>query len=388
MILGFKTVVSGLLFLCSFFSFGMSAQVLPGAHQTAEYIPLLKGKKVGVVVNHTSLVNQTHLVDTLIKSGVNVTTIFCPEHGFRGDADAGALISDSYDKRTGIPVVSLYGKQKKPSAMQLGNSNIIVFDLQDVGVRFYTYISTLFYVMQACAENNIPLIVLDRPNPNGDYVAGPVLEKEFTSFVGIVPIPLVYGMTIGELGGMMQGEGWLGEGLQCDFRLIRIANWNHSTRYELPVPPSPNLPDYQSVRLYPSLCLFEGTALSVGRGTTFPFKVAGYPQKAFGDFQFIPTAIKGMDSNPKHKGLTCFGLDLRTVEPPLFTLKYLMQMHEKAIDKKVFWERPQWINLLMGRSDLIEQIEAGLTEEEIVATWQKELNAFKENRSRYLLYGE
>lgn len=388
MVQGFKTLVSGILFVCSSFSISMLAKVLPGAYQTAEYIAVLEGKKVGVVVNHTSLVNQTHLVDTLGTLGINITTIFCPEHGFRGDADAGAHISDSYDKRTGIPVVSLYGNQKKPTQKHLLNCEVIVFDLQDVGVRFYTYISTLFYVMQACSENNIPLIVLDRPNPNGDYVAGPVLEKEFTSFVGIVPIPVVYGMTIGELGRMMQGEGWLGEGLQCDFRIVRIVNWNHSTRYELPVPPSPNLPNYQSVRLYPSLCLFEGTALSVGRGTTFPFQVAGYPDKRFGDFSFVPVAIKGMDSNPKHKGLACFGLDLRNVEPPRFTLQYLMQMHKKAIDKKVFWERPQWINLLMGRSDLIAQIEAGMTEEEIVATWQKELIAFKEKRSRYLLYGE
>lgn len=360
--------------------------ILPGAYQIEEYLPDLKNKNVAVVANHTSLINQTHLVDSLLARELKLVKIFTPEHGFRGKADAGELVDNEQDAKTGLPVISLYGSNKKPKPEDLKSVDIVIFDLQDVGVRFYTYISSLFYVMEACAENNIPLIVLDRPNPNADYIAGPVIDDELKSFVGIIPIPIVYGLTIGELSRMINGEGWLKNGIKCNLKVIQIKNWNHQSKYELPVKPSPNLPNYQSVRLYPSLCIFEGSNMSIGRGTEFPFQVIGYPDQNLGDFAFTPRAIKGMSMNPKHKNKTCYGLDLRNEPAPIFTLKWFFEFYEKSADKKAFLERPEWIEMLIGDTEFIEKVEQGWTETEILNSWKEELTKFAEKRKIYLLY--
>ncbi|MFB6318651.1 exo-beta-N-acetylmuramidase NamZ domain-containing protein [Saccharicrinis sp. FJH54] len=361
-------------------------EIRPGACQTLEYLPLLQGKSVALVVNHTSLIDQTHLADSLLDLDINIIQIFSPEHGFRGNEDAGALVKDGVDPRTGLTVVSLYGSHKKPQPEDLENIDIVVFDLQDVGVRFFTYISTLYYVMEACAENDIPIIVLDRPNPNGDYVAGAVLDMDLKSFVGILPLPVVYGLTMGELAGMINGEGWLKDNLQCDLRVIRIKNWDHNTHYELPVKPSPNLPNYQSVRLYPSLCIFEGTNMSVGRGTMFPFQVIGYPDSTYGSFTFTPESIKGMAMNPKHKNERCYGMDLRNIDPPKFTLHYFFDYLRISNDSTAYLERPEWIEMLMGDPDFIEKVKAGQTEAQITESWQADLNAYLLMRKKYLLY--
>lgn len=361
-------------------------EVLPGAHQINDYLPQLKNKNVGMVVNHTSLIGKTHLVDSLLKRNISIAKIFSPEHGFRGNEDAGALIDNGKDVKTGLSLVSLYGSSKKPKYEDLVDIDILVFDLQDVGVRFFTYISTLYYVMEACAEHNIPLIVLDRPNPNGDYIAGPVLDMNLKSFVGIVPIPIVYGLSIGELASMINGEGWLTNGMQCSLEVVPIKNWNHAIIYELPVKPSPNLPNYQSVRLYPSLCIFEGTNVSVGRGTFMPFQVVGYPDSSFGNFSFTPISIKGMSSNPKHINKICYGYDLRTVSPPKFSLDYFYEFYEVAADKSAFLERPEWIELLIGDSDFIERLKEGYTDKDFTAIWEKQLSSYKIMRKKYLLY--
>lgn len=361
---------------------------LPGAYQTDEYIKLLRGKQIGLVCNHTSMINRTHLADSLIKSGIQLKKVFSPEHGFRGTEDAGALIENGIDLKTGLPVISLYGSKKKPDIDDFEGLDLIVFDLQDVGVRFFTYISTLFYVMEACAEQSIPLIVLDRPNPNGDYIAGPVLESSLTSFVGIVPVPVVYGLTIGELAKMINGEGWLANGIACDLTVIKLKNWNHKTTYILPVKPSPNLPNHQSVRLYPSLCLFEGTNMSIGRGTEFPFQVIGHPNPAYGSFTFMPEPIKGMEMNPKHKGKLCYGMDLKSIAPPLFTLSYFLHFYELSTDKDAFWDRPEWIKLLVGDKEFQGKVISGLSEKEIIESWQEGLSKFREKRKKYLIYDD
>ena len=361
-------------------------EVLPGAHQLDDYLPQLKGKHVGLIVNHTSLIGKTHLVDSLLKLNISIAKIFSPEHGFRGNEDAGALIDNGKDVKTGLSLVSLYGSSKKPKHEDLADIDILVFDLQDVGVRFFTYISTLYYVMEACAEHNIPLIVLDRPNPNGDYIAGPVLDMKLKSFVGIVPIPIVYGLSIGELAGMINGEGWLTNGMKCSLEVVPIKNWNHSINYELPVKPSPNLPNYQAVRLYPSLCIFEGTNASIGRGTYMPFQVIGYPDSTYGDFSFTPKSIKGMSSNPKHINKRCFGYDLRSVSPPNFSLEYFYDFYRKANDKNAFLERSEWIELLIGDPNFIERLKEGFTEDDFNKTWAKQLNSYKTMRKKYLLY--
>lgn len=289
-----------------------SNKILPGANQSQQYFPLLKNNNLGCVVNHTSIIENVHLVDSLISEKINITAIFSPEHGFRGDADRGALIDNSIDAKTGIPIVSLHGQHRKPQISDLKNIDVMLFDIQDVGVRFYTYISTMYLVMQACAENDIPLFVLDRPNPNGDYIAGPVLDTaNYRSFVGMLPIPIVYGLTMGELAKMINGEGWLGENLVCDLTVIKCKNYTHASKYELPVKPSPNLPNFRSIRLYPSLCFFEATSVSIGRGTKFPFQVIGYPDSTYGDFSFTPVSIPGASTNPLHENKTCFGEDLR-----------------------------------------------------------------------------
>ncbi len=362
--------------------------IITGAERIQEWLSLVKGKKVGVLANHTATVGNQHLVDTLLKLGVNVVYIFVPEHGFRGKADAGEKVQDGVDPSTGISIISLYGANKKPSQEQMAGIDIMIFDIQDVGVRFYTYISSLHYLMEACAENNKPLIVLDRPNPNGEYTDGPVLKPEFKSFVGMHPIPLVHGLTVGELALMINGEGWLANAQKCDLTVIEVSNYTKHMRYSVPQTPSPNLPNDLSIRLYPSLCFFEATNVSIGRGTYFPFQVIGYPDSTYGEFSFTPVSIDGMAKKPLQEGNLCFGEDLRNLDPweQKFTLKYYIKYYQlsgKSID---FTSRRRWFDLLAGTDLLLKQIEEGLTEEEIKASWQPELIAFDKMRQPYLLY--
>lgn len=374
----------------SVYCFGQQSDTVKlvlGNERTAEYLPLLKGKRVGCVVNQTSCIDSTFLVDSLLKCEVNLIRLFAPEHGFRGKADAGEKIKSGVDEATGLPVVSLYGNNKKPTAEQIRDLDWVVFDIQDVGVRFYTYISTLHYVMEACAENGVRLMVLDRPNPNGDYVDGPVLDLKFRSFVGMEPIPVVHGLTIGELAQMINGEGWLKNGLKCQLTVVEMNNYTHQLAYSLPVKPSPNLPNDLSIRLYPSLCFFEATEISVGRGTKFPFQVAGYPDPKFGAFSFKPVSMPGMAKMPMHENEDCYGVDLR--QEPVghqFTLKYLLSFYQKWTSDKPFFTNRQFFNLLAGNDLLINQIEKGLSVDEIRASWQSDLNKYLNIRQRYLLY--
>ncbi|MGD9930614.1 MAG: exo-beta-N-acetylmuramidase NamZ domain-containing protein [Mangrovibacterium sp.] len=367
---------------------GCLAQELTcGANQPEQYLPLLTGKKVGLVVNHTSRVGDQHLLDFLLNEKVDVQKIFCPEHGFRGDADAGEMINDQTDAATGLPVISLYGDNKKPTPAQFQGLDVIVFDIQDVGVRFYTYLSTLHYVMEACAENRLPLLVLDRPNPNGDYLAGPVLTPAFKSFVGMHPIPVVHGCTLGELAGMINGEGWLIGGEKCDLTVIPVKNYTHQSRYSLPVKPSPNLPNDVSVRLYPSLCFFEATQVSIGRGTLFPFQVIGYPDSTFGDFWFTPESLAGMAKKPLHEGRVCYGEDLReSCLNHRFSLKYFLKYRQLFAAEADFLSSERWFNLLAGTDQLLADIRAGKTLEEIEASWGPELGKYLSIRRNYLLY--
>jgi len=361
--------------------------IVTGAEQSQEYLPLLKNKKVGMVVNNTSVVGDVHLVDFLLSKNIEIEKIFAPEHGFRGDASAGAKIVDGVDAKTGINVFSLYGKTRKPTPEHLKNLDIIIFDIQDVGCRFYTYISTMHLVMEACAENGIPLLILDRPNPNGDYIAGPIRKPEFKSFVGMDPIPIVHGVTVAELAKMINGEKWLKDGVQCDLTIVKVKNYTHSTKYELPVRPSPNLPNYRSVRLYPSLCFFEATSVSVGRGTDFPFQALGGLQPNLGDFVFTPRSIPHVAVNPLNKDKKCYGVDLRELnEIPTFTLKYFLDFYSKYENKEEFLTREKWLNKLAGTDDLIAQIRAGKNEKEILESWQPELEKYKTLRKKYLLY--
>ena len=370
-----------------FYSAANSNKIIPGAEQPEKYLPLIVNKRVGLVVNHTSLVGDIHLADFLMSKNIKVDKIFAPEHGFRGDASAGEEIKDGVDVKTGIPVLSLYGQTKKPTTAHLKNIDIMIFDIQDVGCRFYTYISTLHLVMEACAENNIPLIVLDRPNPNGDYIAGPVLKSGFESFVGMDPIPVVHGCTVGELAQMINGEKWHKADRKCDLHVIPVQNYTHLTKYELPVPPSPNLPNHLSVRLYPSLCFFEATSVSVGRGTDFPFQVLGGLNKNLGDFQFIPKNIPGVAVNPLNEGKVCYGIDLRLLQKaPKFTLKYFIDFYNKYENKSDFLTRENWFNLLAGNDELLAQIRNGKSEQEMLEALKPELEEYKQLRKKYLLY--
>jgi uncharacterized protein YbbC (DUF1343 family) len=363
-------------------------KVVVGAENLSEYLHLLKNKKVGVVVNHTSKINNAHLVDILLEKGIKISSIFAPEHGFRGEASAGETIKNDIDKKTGIPIISLYGKNKKPSSSQLKDLDVLVFDIQDVGVRFYTYISTLNYVMQSCAENNKALIVLDRPNPNAHYVAGPVLDLKFQSFVGVNPIPVVYGLTIGELALMNNGEAWLGnKDLKCDLKVIKCKNYTHQTQYILPEKPSPNLPNNTSIWLYPSICLFEPTKISVGRGTDLQFQVIGGPDKNLGNFSFTPEDKPGA-INPVNEGIECFGLDLSQInafDVP-FTLKYFLDFYKNYEKKNDFFTNKNFFNLLIGNDWVIEDIIKGESEENITKKWKAGLEDFKKIRKKYLLY--
>lgn len=367
----------------------------PGRFQTEEYLPMLENKRVAFCGNQTALIGSEstpHLVDSLLTLRVNVVKLFCPEHGFRGQAEAGAKIASGKDAQTGLPVVSLYGKNKKPTDEQLQDVDVILFDLQDVGCRFYTYISTLHYVMEAAAENHVKVIVLDNPNPNGFYVDGPVLDPKYKSFVGMHPVPIVYGMTIGEYAQMINGEKWLTNGVQCDLTVVKMKGYDRQHRYGLGMPPSPNLQTKESIFLYPSLCLFEGTNISVGRGTDMPFEMYGAPQLQTGDYRFTPHAIPGVSENPPHKDKECRGFLLHDEavkglkEEGRFNLSYLLTAYENYADKEHFFLANNFFDKLAGTDRLRKQIEEGWAEEEIRASWQPELDKFKEIRARYLLY--
>lgn len=365
-------------------------RIIPGAERTDVYLPLISGRKVALAANQTSLTGKVHLLDSLISLGINVVKIFSPEHGFRGDIDDGAMVMDEIDNKTGIQVKSLYQDKLKPDQADLEDIDIVVFDIQDVGVRFYTFISTLHYIMQACAENHTSLIVLDRPNPHGFYIDGPVMEPEFMSFVGMHEVPIVYGLTIGEYALMINGEGWLGEGLKCDLTVVPCDNYDHLAKYDLPVKPSPNLPTMNSIYLYPSLCFFEGTVLSIGRGTDFPFEVFGHPDLTSCDFSFIPESKPGSDTNPVLKDQKCYGIDLRQfreldhVRPAKIDLQWLLFAYSQFPDKNRFFT--DYFEKLTGTATLRKQIIMGQTEDEIRSGWKDDLDKFNGIRKKYLLY--
>lgn len=360
---------------------------ISAAMQMNDYLPLLQGKRVGVVGNQTSIIGETHLVDTLLSLGVDVRKIYTPEHGFRGTADAGAKVNSGKDEKTGLPIVSLYGKNKKPTPEMLQGIDIILFDLQDVGVRFYTYISTMSYVMEAAAENDIPIIVLDRPNPNGFYVDGPVLKPENKSFVGMHQVPVVYGMTIGEYAKMVNGEGWLKGSITCDLTVIPINNYNRNAIYELPVKPSPNLPNWESVYLYPTLCFFEGSIVSVGRGTETPFQIYGHPDMR-GGYTFTPKSTNGA-SKPLLEGQRCRGENLLEYAQDFvhndnqLHLEWIIDAYQQLKGKGFFKD---YFRLLSGDKQMQRDIENGKSAEQIRASWENDLDAFKVIRAKYLLY--
>lgn len=365
-------------------------EVVPGAWQVTEYLTHLENKKVGMVVNHTSLIGNTHLVDSLLVHKIKIEKIFSPEHGFRGTADAGAHIEDEKDPNTGISIVSLYGEKRKPSQTDLKYLDLLVFDIQDVGARFYTYISTLHYVMDACAEFEVPLIVLDRPNPNGHYIDGPIRLDSFQSFVGMHPVPVVYGMTIGEYAQMINGEGWLPNGRNCELHIIKCKNYDHQIMYDLPIAPSPNLPNLRSILLYPSLCFFEGTPLSIGRGTSQQFQVIGHPN-IVGNYDFTPKSMYGA-AKPKLENELCHGTDLTQLSvSELFgkreiQLNYLLEFYQIFPDKSTFFNANGWFDKLAGTTTLRLQIIEGKSEDEIRNSWQPGLVSFAEKRLKYLLY--
>ena len=363
-------------------------EAIVGASRLELYIPLLKGKNVAVVANQTSIFNNTHLIDTLISNNINLKKIFTPEHGFRGTADEGAIVNNSVDSKTQLPIISLYGKNKKPNSEQLSGIDVLLFDLQDVGTRFYTYISTMTYIMEAAAENNIPVIILDRPNPNGFYIDGPILEKENSSFVGLHQVPVVYGLTIGEYAQMVNGEYWLKDSLQCDLTIIPLGNYNRNYIYELPVKPSPNLPNWESVYLYPSLCFFEGTTVSVGRGTETPFQHYGHPMIE-SDYSFTPKQAEGR-GKPLHCDTECYGENLiqhatnYKKNKDQLNLTWLIKAYEQLKDKGNFFNN--FFVKLAGTKELQQQIENGLSEEEIRESWKEGIEEYKKTRSKYLLY--
>jgi uncharacterized protein YbbC (DUF1343 family) len=370
------------------------AEIIPGADQIGKYINYLKGKKIGMVVNQTSVVgkNNTATVDSLLALGINITKIFGPEHGFRGTASNGAAVNNTVDAKTRLPVVSLYGnKHFKPTPDDLKDLDLIIFDIQDVGVRFYTYLSTLQYVMEACAENNVELMVLDRPNPNGFYADGPVLDTAFRSFVGLNPIPIVYGLTIAEYAKMLNGEGWLKNHVQCKLKIITIANYTHNSSYKLPVNPSPNLNTEKSILLYPSVCLFEGTSLSLGRGTMFPFLQIGHPDLNMNyQYSFTPVSIAGMSEDPPQKDKICYGIDLKNYDTGIIresgkiNLSWLIELYKAYPDKDHFFNA--YFVKLAGTESLKQEVAAGKSEDEIRASWEPQLNNYKVIRKKYLLY--
>ena len=364
--------------------------IATGADQLSLYLPLLKGKKVGLMGNQTSVVgpNNEHLVDVLLREGVDLRFGFAPEHGFRGNIERGEKVSNDFDAKTGLPLYTLYGGNEKQDSI-VQSVDVMIFDLQDVGARFYTYITSLHRVMELCAKHNKELIILDRPNPCGDQVDGPVRQDDkFKSNVSYHKIAMVHGLTIGELAKMINGEGWLDQGRQCSITVVPVANWDHSKMYNLPVIPSPSLPNHLSVRLYSSLCLFEGTEISVGRGTEWPFQVVGYDNPVYGDFVYEPGEKAGMVKHVEGKGQKMYGLDLRglNADGQKFTLKYVLDFYNKMPDKSKFFTRASFFDKLAGTDELRKQILAGKTESEIRASWQPELEAYKQMRKKYLLY--
>jgi uncharacterized protein YbbC (DUF1343 family) len=392
----FMKKVIGLSIFLLLFSFTVHSVELqeeqktePGACQFQDYLFLLQGKKVAAIVNGASLVNKVQLIDTLLSLDIKITKIFSPEHGFKGKADAGSVIKDELYNNT-IPVISLYGKKIMPSSEDMDGIDIMVLDLQDVGVRFYTYLSTLHYVMTACAKKNIPLIILDRPNPNGFYIDGPVLEEKYKSFVGLHPVPVVYGMTIGEYACMINGEKWLEDSLICNLTVIQCKNYDHNTYYELMVNPSPNLRTMRAIYLYPSLAFFEGTVVSEGRGTYFPFLIIGHPDYPSKNFSFVPESIKGMSESPKFKGQTCYGIDLRDYNIDSLKIKreinlqFLINMYQNLNLGEDFFN--DYFDKLAGCSDLRNEIASGKSEKEIRISWKPGLDKFKKIRAKYLLY--
>lgn len=371
------------------------AQKLPppvtvGAERMELLLPTLQGKRVALMVNQSSLVGSTgtHLVDTLLSQGINIVRLFVPEHGLRGKVDAGKNVRSGADEKTGLPVVSLYGQHKRPTPEMLADIDLLVFDLQDVGTRFYTYISSMHYLMEACAEEGKTFVVCDRPNPN-DFIDGPILEPDCRSFIGVDPLPVAHGMTVGELALMIDGERWLRGGNTCHVKVIPMAGWSHGDPYELPVRPSPNLPNSRSIELYPSLCFFEATIMSVGRGTSKPFQAIGYPDKRFGSIVYTPQIKIGEDSNPRHKGRLCYGTDYTSFSLPKrqIALGPLLDYYRKAdsLGLQLINQR-QLFDLLAGTKKLRQQLSSGLSEDEIRASWQAGLKAFQAKRARYLLY--
>lgn len=358
-----------------------------GAERTWEYVPKLRNKRVGLVVNQTSVIGKTHLVDSLMKLNISIQSIFAPEHGFRGTADAGAHIDNSVDSKTKLPILSLYGSKHAPSDADLKGMDVLVFDIQDVGCRFYTFISTLHYVMEACAKNHVELIVLDRPNPNGMYVDGPMLQKGFESFVGVDPIPVLYGMTIGEYGLMVKGEQWIANASSLKMTVVKCSNYKHRTKYVLPVKPSPNLPNSQAITLYPSLCYFEGTNVSVGRGTNFPFQVVGSPYydsvSAF--YSFVPKPKEGA-KEPFLLNKKCFGFDLRKNKTTGVSIFFVIKMYKGFRDKSKFFLANNFFDKLFGTDVVRKMIVDGKSEAEIRQTWQQDIEAFKIIRQKYLIY--
>lgn len=380
------------IFILLLTPFLLVAQIKTGAERTDVYIPKLINKRVAICGNQTSVIGNTHLIDTLLSLKINIVKLFAPEHGFRGDAEAGAHIKSGVDSKTGIPIISLYGSNKKPTKEQMQNMDILIFDIQDVGCRFYTYISTLHYVMAAAAENNVNVMILDRPNPNGYFVDGPVLEEKFKSFVGMHPVPVVHGMTIGEYGMMINGERWLENQMICNLEVIHMQGYDHTMRYSLPVAPSPNLTTDLSIYLYPTLCFFEGTVVSLGRGTPLPFQIYGNPLFKDGDFNFTPQPIKGVSENPPLKGKKCRGFNLTDYakenleKSNRIHIEIIKQAYSLYPDSASFFSNSQFFDKLAGNSTFRWQIIKGKSEEEIRNSWQKGISEFKKIRKKYLLY--
>jgi len=368
------------------------AEIITGADQTDKYVPYLQGKNVAMAINNSSTIGSQLSLDSLLALGINVVKVFTPEHGMRGDNNY-----DSIDAKTGIPTISLFRGKHKPTKEDLAGIDVVIFDKQDVGTRFYTYLATLHYVMEACAENNVELLLLDRPNPNDSYVDGPVLEEEFKSFVGLNPVPIVHGMTFGEYAHMLNGEGWLENGVRCELKVVEMLNYKHGKPYTLPIKPSPNLNTQQSILLYPSLCVFEGTVISEGRGTCMPFQILGHPDfKGVYDFKFTPVSIPTMSTHPKHMNLDCYGIDLRDFDTDIFkktgrlNLSWVIDMYKAYPDKDGFFRQGQdgrySFDRLAGTDKLRQQIIAGKTEDEIRKSWEPELSEFKKIREKYLIY--
>jgi uncharacterized protein YbbC (DUF1343 family) len=379
-------LIAGFIFFIQSVCCQQEQEIITAAELTEVYFPKLLNKRIALVGNQTSMVKNVHLLDTMLKSGINVKKIFCPEHGFRGNVSAGETVKNSTDPSTGILIISLYGKHYKPKPSDLSDIDVVLFDIQDVGVRCYTYLSTLHYVMEACAENGKKMILLDRPNPNGFYIDGPILNLKYKSYAGLNPVPLVYGMTIGEYALMINGEKWLKDRIHCDLEIIQCKNYTHHSKNEIPVKPSPNLPNMKSVYLYPSLALFEGTVVNVGRGTEFPFQVFGHPELQNCNFTFTPKSLPA-SKYPLHRDTMCFGIDLRDYsfqDSSYFTLKWLIFAYNNYPKKDSFFNS-YFLNL-SGNNILINQIKSGLNEEEIKNTWQQDFEIFKIIRSKYLLY--